>query len=148
MALSLSSNTPAESLLVGYVLVLTSLEHIVTKSWLLLLLRRQRWQHAAGVTALTPHPIFCRTNNNTVPTTVGKTPHEQHLGRRSLNYTYCKSTATALRRYQGNGFLSACPSHENPPKWSSYDRTWFSGPDKQEICILFLIHQTQTLITF
>jgi hypothetical protein len=24
----------------------------------------------------------------------------------------------------------------NKPKWSSYDRTWFSGPDKQEILIL------------
>jgi hypothetical protein len=23
--------------------------------------------------------------------------------------------------------------------WSSYDRTWFSGPDKQEIFILMLI---------
>jgi hypothetical protein len=26
-------------------------------------------------------------------------------------------------------------------KWSSYDRTWFSGPDKQEIFILILLHQ-------
>jgi hypothetical protein len=30
--------------------------------------------------------------------------------------------------------------------WSSYDRIWFSGPDKQETLLLILIQQNWTLL--
>jgi hypothetical protein len=32
--------------------------------------------------------------------------------------------------------------HLTPTKWSSYDRTWLSGPDKQEV--FFFILKTRT----
>jgi hypothetical protein len=39
-------------------------------------------------------------------------------------------------------FFSKRPSHVHTGiivhKWSSYDRTWFSGPDKQEILIVIM----------
>jgi hypothetical protein len=56
------------------------------------------------------------------------------------SYTHLQYYSTInLSIVNNSGPVYSCHSvpryHTLSPKWSSYDRTWFSGPDKQEIFI-------------
>jgi hypothetical protein len=48
-------------------------------------------------------------------------------------------TTVAVTVHNNTHATVSLPPVTNAGKWSSYDRIWFSGPDKQEIFILILI---------